>query len=172
MTNLCDQTYSETRCLHSVVDRHQFVKSIKLNSSEAKHYINTVEFVLLILEKHMDSESEIHNRIRRLPPHKACCVPSGVPLFEKIQRDTSDDVLYLSQVYLWYLSLMAGGSILRREYGPEYQYLFSFTKEDRMFLKSEVNRLSDSQHAKFISNVSHTYKLIAEYFNNFYDNQN
>lgn len=168
MKNLCEQAYSKTRCLHNVVDRHRFVKAIKLGSPESIHYIKTIEIILSLLEKYMDIEIELHSRIRRIPQDNLIHVPPGIPLFEKIQRDTCDDVLYLGQIYLWYLSLMAGGSILRREYGPKYQHLFNFTSDDRMFLKSEVNRLPVSQHEKFISNVSHMYKLIADYFDDFY----
>jgi hypothetical protein len=159
-------SYKNTKSLHDEVDKHRFVKNISLNSPEAHHYIETVEYVLYILEQAMDRENPLYQKLRRFVYKPT---PPCHPLFDKIQEDTMDPLLLRSQIYLWYVSLMAGGKLLRRKFDTNQHHLFAFTKDDKLLLKSSLNDIPESDHHKFIRNIAQTYKLIKFYFDDFYE---
>jgi hypothetical protein len=161
VTDLCKKTYCETKELHKLVDNHKLVKEIHLPEN-TKIYIDLVEMVLFILEMNFFQleKSDIFAKLRRNPPITSVIFSD---IIKKIMNDMDNVVLYKSQIYLWYLSLMAGGRILKKVLPEKYNYLFTFDikKED---LKSYINQIPEEQHVEFIENVKITYKLIEEHF--------
>jgi hypothetical protein len=146
--DLCKKTYIQTKDLHKIVDNHSLVKNINLDSKESEYYINLIKYVLFLLESKMKS-NEFYEGLKRNP--KINFVPFN-DITKKIMNDYTNPVLFASQIYLWYLSLMAGGKILRKKLPKESHYLLDFTETQKLELKQIM------------------YKLIAEYFDKFYNN--
>lgn len=160
--DLCKKTYIQTKDLHKIVDSHQLVKGITLDSKESEYYINVIEYVLFLLEYKMKNNE--FNELKRYP--KVNFVPFN-DITKKITDDSINPVLFKSQIYLWYLSLMAGGKILRKKLHEKYHYLLDFTESQKVELKQIINNIPECNHSEFIDNVAIMYKLIAEYFDKF-----
>lgn len=166
---LTQLTYKNTKHLHDVVDGHKFVSNIHFGSKEADYYIDTVQKVLSVIESSMFPETQLYRNLKRM----YCKVPvEDAPLYDKIKQDCEDPVLLKAQVYMWYLSLMAGGRLLRDSYDDTYKHLFEFRPLLRKRLKNFINSSVDEKdYDKFISGVSSTYILIADHFDDFYNSE-
>lgn len=162
--DLCKKTYIETKELHKIVDSHPVVKNINLESKESKYYINLIKYVLFLLELKME-HNPFYKGLKRNP--NIHFVPFN-DITKKIMNDYTNPILFLSQVYLWYLSLMAGGKILRKKLPKESHYLLDFTEIQKVELKQIINNIPECDHKLFIDNVDIMYKLIAKDFDNFY----
>lgn len=162
--DLCKKTYTQTKSLHQIVDSHSIVKNINLDSLESEYYINLIKYVLFLLESKMEN-NEFYEGLKRNP--KINFVPFN-DITKKIMNDYTNPVLFKSQIYLWYLSLMAGGKILKKKLPEESHYLLDFTETQKLELKKIINNIPECNHKLFIDNVKIMYKLIAEYFDKFY----
>lgn len=162
--DLCKKTFLQTKDLHKKVDTHIVVKGISLDSKESIFYINTIEYILQLLEAEEDESTDFFESIKRHP--KIDFVPKGTDnLTKKIMEDYDNPILFASQIYLWYLSLMAGGKILRKKLPEKYHYLFDYTESQKNELKQFINSsIPIESHDIFIENVGIMYKLIASHF--------
>lgn len=161
---LCEKVYQETKALHVLVDKHTFFKKL-ISTQDTTAYISMITQVLSIIEPSLPEDLDFVKRLTRNVSHKNIKNNKCI-LFNKIQEDTASDnkILYLTQIYLWYLSLMAGGKIIKKYTDKEHHYLFDYTQEDKNRLKSYINNsISTKEHCLFIENVAIMYKLIKDY---------
>lgn len=164
--NLCKETYLQTKELHKQVDNHEIVKNI--NKPEyTKCYIDLIIDVLFLLEMKMphyqNVNNEIYNLIKRNPKVNKL---NFNDINKKIMNDFDNDIYFKSQIYLWYLSLMAGGKLLKKLLPNKYKYLFDFEVGLKEKLKNFINEIPKEHHIEFIENVKVTYKLIKKHFDN------
>ncbi len=171
---LCSRTYNLTRDYHKLVDSHLFVKNIEYGSEEAEFYIYMIYKVLIILETKLNSVIPDDLNVSRkefLECYKyrdsSHSLSSLDKLLSKISVDTLNRTLYLSEVYLWYLSLMSGGRILKQHF-PQYSCLFTFFKETKTQLKKYIDSQNINEQL-FIDNVAIGYSLITSVFDEFYE---
>lgn len=160
--NLCKRTYLETKEFHKEVDEHIIVKQIE-KPEYTKCYIDLIINVLFLLEMKM-YDIEIYELIKRHPKVNKV---DFTDINKKIMNDFSDEILFKSQIYLWYLSLMAGGRILKKVLPNKYKYLFEFEIGLKDKLKNFINKIPQENHIKFIENVKIMYKLIKKHFDNY-----
>lgn len=161
---LCEKVYQETKSLHVLVDRHIFFKKL-ISTHDASAYIDMITHVLTIIEPNLPEELNFVKRLTKNVSRKNIKNNKYI-LFNKIEEDTASEnkILYLTQIYLWYLSLMAGGKIIKKYTNKEHHYLFEYTQEDKNRLKSYINNsVSTKDHGFFIENVAIMYKLIKDH---------
>lgn len=160
MDNLCAKTYKQTKDFHKEVDNHEIVKQIH-KPKYTKAYIDLIVGVLFLLEMKMDPQNEIYNKIKRKPEINKL---DFTDINKKIMNDFDNEIHFKSQIYLWYLSLMAGGKLLKRMLPNQYFYLFDFEECLKDELKKFINGISEDKHDEFIENVKVMYKLIKKHF--------
>lgn len=172
---LTKETYDTTKKNHRLVDSHPFVKNILTNHRTNKEnivYAEMIENVLYTLQSHFDK----FNVPEFFYTHLYKKVPTNISnpllhdLLQRIHQDTNDRVLFLSQVYMWYLSLMAGGSLLKKHMDDKHLYLFEYSPDTRNLLKNYLDfdkELSCTFREKFIMNVDDMYICIRKTFDNF-----
>lgn len=160
--DLCKKTYLQTKELHKLVDNHEIVKQIQ-KPEYTKCYINLIIDVLFLLEMKMDINNNLYNLIKRNPKVNKL---NFNDINKKIMKDFENEINFKSQIYLWYLSLMAGGKLLKKILPNEYLYLFDFEDGLKQELKNFINEIPKEQHETFIENVKVMYKLIAKHFDN------
>ena len=163
---MCKKTYLQTKDLHKIVDSHPLVKGIAIDSKESEYYINLIKYVLFLLESKMET-NEFYDKLKRKPLIDNNEVPYNSVIVKEILYNNSE-LFFKSQIYLWYLSLMAGGKILKKKLHEKFHYLLDFTESQKIELKQIINNIPECDHKLFIDNVAIMYKLIAEDFDKFY----
>jgi hypothetical protein len=165
--DLCKKTYMQTKEFHKQVDEHEIVKKID-KPKYAKCYIDLIVGVLFLLEMKINRDGkknlDIYNLIKRNPQVNKL---DFTDINKKIMNDFDNEILFKSQIYLWYLSLMAGGKLLKKVLPKQYLYLFDFENGLKDKLKDFINQIPEENHEIFIENVKVMYKLIKKHFDTF-----
>jgi hypothetical protein len=165
MQDLCAKTYKQTKEFHKQVDKHEIVKKID-KAENTKCYIDLIVGVLFLLEMKIKNDPEkcdveIYQLIKRNPNVNKV---DFTDINKKIMNDFDNEIHFKSQIYLWYLSLMAGGKLLKKVLPNEYNYLFDFQAGLKEKLKNFINEIPEDKHDEFIENVKVMYKLIKKHF--------
>lgn len=158
---LCKKTFFLSKENHRKVDQHPFVKSLDTTN---ELYIQLIKQVLCVLQTQKV-------KLNQWGLGFLCKIQKDIQipdaeLFVKISQDTKDDLLFKSQIYMWYLSLMAGGKMIKKFTAKEHHYLFDYTAEDKQNLKNFIDTsVNENDHLAFIDNVNMVYLLIEQHFN-------
>lgn len=164
-----NQLYFETKTEHDLVDRHPFLQN--LNKSNASQLYIDMNFKVLRIIETSAANYSLPNFFQNLYRHVYYLDANDPPelenLLQKVKKDCVNPILFLSQVYMWYLGLINGGQYV------QYTLYTSDDIKERLFkfenglelekqLKEYINKkviLKEDQQT-FIENVKETYKLI------------
>lgn len=162
---LCKRTFLYTKELHRLVDNHIIIKEIH-KEEYAKCYTNLIEMVLFVLEMKMKTSVDLitdklyRKLIRRPQINKV----DFNDVIKKLMKDFDNPLLLKSHIYIWYLSLVSGGKILKKILPEEYSYLFDFEENTKEELKEYIDDIALFDYTEFIENVKMIYMLIKQHF--------
>lgn len=170
--SITKETFIATKQTHRHVDTHVFVKDILQGNQEyINEYVCMIENILFILEQRFDNYSLppfFHSHLKKTPPFTPNEKVSR--LLQRIIQDTQDRVMYLSQIYMWYLSLLSGGKILKKYMPENKHYLFEYPPETKQLLKNYLDKELEScvpSRKGFILNVDKMYNSIILHFDSY-----
>jgi len=161
--------YFETKQEHDQVDRHPFLERLS-ESNASQLYIDMNYKVLRIIESYAARYS-LPNFFEDLYRHvyylEAKNPPELENLLQKVKNDCMNPMLFLSQVYMWYLGLMNGGQYVQHilytsEDVKERLFKFNNCLKLEKLLKDYIDDIviSKEDQQTFIENVKETYNLI------------
>lgn len=162
---LCKRTFLHTKELHRLVDNHIIILQIH-EPKYAKCYTDLIEMVLFVLEMKMKTsvglvEDKLYKKLVRRPKiHRV----EFNDVIKKLMNDFHSQLLLKSHIYIWYLSLVSGGKILKKILPEEYSYLFDFEENTKEELKEYINQIPIFDYTEFIENVKMIYMLVKQHF--------
>lgn len=166
------EIYNNTKKSHQLVDQHAFVKEIlKNNTAFGNEYVCMIENILYTLEQHFLTHNMPHFFYTHLKKSPSFTPNTNIDTLLK-HIDTQDYIMYLCQIYMWYLSLLSGGKLLKKHLPESTHYLFDFPPDTKTLLKKFINQeFSQLKNTTFkekvIPNINQTYVHIVQHFNQY-----
>jgi hypothetical protein len=154
------KVYLETKDSHSIVDKHPFVELIKTNEKAANMYIDFNKICIKHIQKTISTviSDDLSKKLYRNCDNKLDIECEFMTiLLNRCEK------FPLEHAYMFYLGLLAGGSILKKYIPKEHDEFLTF-ENSKELTKEFKHFLNDYNSSEFINIVKESYSLIKNVF--------